>query len=225
MRYAVAAVLRKDLRLELRAPQAVPAMALFSVTTLVVFHFALQRNSVEGELAAGVLAVTLLFAAMLGISRMFVAEREEGGLDGFLLAPVDRTALLVAKAIGLFCFLAALELVLVPAFVILLLGPALDAGGFAQLALLLALVDAGIAVIGTLVGAIAVQTRARDLLVPLLGLPLLIPVVIGLARGATPLFLEAGAGSLPGRWLLMLALYDLTFGLLAYALFDYLVED
>jgi heme exporter protein B len=225
MRHAVAAVLHKDLRLELRAPQAVPAMALFSVTTLVVFHFALQRNSVEGELAAGVLAVTLLFAAMLGVSRMFVAEREEGGLDGFLLAPVDRTALLVAKAIGLFCFLAALELVLVPAFVILLLGPALDAGGFAQLALLLALVDAGIAVIGTLVGAIAVQTRARDLLVPLLGLPLLIPVVIGLARGATPLFLEAGAGSLPGRWLLMLALYDLTFGLLAYALFDYLVED
>jgi heme exporter protein B len=221
----VGAVLRKDLRLELRAPQAVPAMALFSVTTLVVFHFALQRNSVEGELAAGVLAVTLLFAAMLGISRLFVAEREEGGLDGFLLAPVDRTALLVAKATGLFCFLAAVELVLVPAFVLLLLGPALDAGGVAQLALLLALVDAGIAVIGTLVGAIAVQTRARDLLVPLLGLPLLIPVVIGLARGATPLFLEAGAGSLPGRWLLVLSLYDLTFALLAYALFDYLVED
>jgi heme exporter protein B len=221
----VGAVLRKDLRLELRAPQAVPAMALFSVTTLVVFHFALQRNSVEGELAAGVLAVTLLFAAMLGVSRLFVAEREEGGLDGFLLAPVDRTALLVAKATGLFCFLAAVEVVLVPAFVLLLLGPTLDAGGFAQLALLLALVDAGIAVIGTLVGAIAVQTRARDLLVPLLGLPLLIPVVIGLARGATPLFLEAGAGSLPGRWLLVLSLYDLTFALLAYALFDYLVED
>ena len=225
MRHAVGAVLRKDLRLELRAPQAVPAMALFSVTTLVVFHFALQRNSVEGELAAGVLAVTLLFAAMLGVSRLFVAEREEGGLDGFLLAPVDRTALLVAKATGLFCFLVALELVLVPAFVLLLLGPPLDAGGFAQLALLLALVDAGIAVIGTLVGAIAVQTRARDLLVPLLGLPLLIPVVIGLARGATPLFLEQGAESLPGRWLLILALYDATFGLLAYALFDYLVED
>jgi heme exporter protein B len=161
----------------------------------------------------------------LGVSRLFVAEREEGGLDGFLLAPVDRTALLVAKATGLFCFLAAVELVLVPAFVLLLLGPALDAGGFAQLALLLVLVDAGIAVIGTLVGAIAVQTRARDLLVPLLGLPLLIPVVIGLARGATPLFLEAGAGSLPGRWLLVLSLYDLTFALLAYALFDYLVED
>jgi heme exporter protein B len=225
MRHAVGAVLRKDLRLELRAPQAVPAMAIFSVTTLVVFHFALQRNTVEGELAAGVLAVTLLFAAMLGISRLFVAEREEGGLDAFLLAPVDRTALLVAKALALLCFLVALEVVLVPAFALLLLGPGLDAGAVVRLALLLLLVDAGIAVVGTLVSAIAVQTRTRDLLVPLLGLPLLIPVVIGLARGATPLFLQAGAEALPGRWLLVLALYDLTFGLLAYALFDYLVED
>jgi heme exporter protein B len=225
MRQAVGAVLRKDLQLELRAPQAVPAMALFSVTTLVVFHFALQRNTVEGELAAGVLSVTLLFAAMLGISRLFVAEHEEGGLDAFLLAPVDRTALLVAKALALLCFLVAVEVVLVPAFALLLLGPGLDAGTVAQLAGLLLLVDAGIAVVGTLVSAIAVQTRTRDLLVPLLGLPLLIPVVIGLARGATPLFLEAGAEALPGRWLLVLALYDLTFGLLAYALFDYLVED
>ena len=225
MRHAVGAVLRKDLQLELRAPQAVPAMAIFSVTTLVVFHFALQRNTVEGELAAGVLAVTLLFAAMLGISRLFVAEREEGGLDAFLLAPVDRTALLVAKALALLCFLVAVEVVLVPAFALLLLGPALDAGALVRLAGLLLLVDAGIAVVGTLVSAIAVQTRTRDLLVPLLGLPLLIPVVIGLARGATPLFLEAGAEALPGRWLLVLALYDLTFGLLAYALFDYLVED
>ena len=225
MRHAVAAVLRKDLQLELRAPQAVPAMALFSVTTLVVFHFALQRNSVEGELAAGVLAVTLLFSAMLGISRLFVAEREEGGLDAFLLAPVDRTALLVAKALALLLFLVAVEVILVPAFAVLLLGPGLDLGAVVRLAGLLLLVDAGIAVVGTLVSAIAVQTRARDLLVPLLGLPLLIPVVIGLARGATPLFLAAGAEALPGRWLVVLALYDLTFGLLAYALFDYLVED
>jgi heme exporter protein B len=225
MRRAVGALLRKELRLELRAPQAVPAMALFSVTTLVLFHFALQRGQVDGDLAAGVLCVTLLFAAMLGISRLFVADREEGGLDGFLLAPVDRTALLVAKAVALAGFLVAVELVLVPAFVFLLLGPALDAAAFGRLALVLLLVDAGVAVVGTLVGAIAVQTRARDLLVPLLALPLLMPVVIALAKATTPLFLEAGAGSLPGRWLGILALYDLVFGLLAYGLFDFLVED
>jgi heme exporter protein B len=225
LRTAVSALLRKELGLELRAPQAVPAMALFSVTTLVVFHFAIQRGQVGGDLAAGVLWVTLLFAAMLGISRLFVADHEEGGIDGFLLAPTDRTALLIAKAVGLFAFLAAVEVVAVPAFALLLLGPAPGLGTYAQLALLLALADAGIALVGTLVGAIAVQTRARDLIVPLMALPLLIPVVIGAAKGTTPLVLEAGARSTEPRWLLVLGLYDLMFGLLAYALFDYLIED
>jgi heme exporter protein B len=225
MMRAVGALLRKELRLELRAPQAVPAMALFSVTTLVVFHFALQRGQVDGDLAAGVLWVTLLFAAMLGTSRLFVADHEEGGLDGFLLAPVDRTALLVAKALSLFAFLVVLEIVAVPAFALLLLGPTPGAGALARLALVLVLADAGVAVIGTLVGALAVQTRARDLLVPLLALPLLIPVVIAAAKATTPLLLATGAEGIPLRWLAILGLYDLVFGLLAYAVFDFLVED
>jgi len=222
---AVRALLRKELALELRAPQAVPAMALFSVTTLVVFHFALQRGVVDGDLASGVLWVTLLFAAMLGISRLFVADHEEGGLDGFLLAPTDRTALLVAKAVGLLAFLAALEIVAVPAFALLLLGPSPSLGAYAQLAVLLVLADAGIALVGTLVGAIAVQTRTRDLIVPLMALPLLIPVVIAAARGTSPLVLQAGSQGLEVRWLFVLGLYDLVFGLLAYALFDFLIED
>ncbi len=225
MRRAVGALLRKELRLELRAPQAVPAMALFSITTLVVFHFALQRGQVDGDLAAGVLWVTLLFAAMLGTSRLFVADHEEGGLDGFLLAPVDRTALLVAKAVALFAFLVALEVVAVPAFALLLLGPTPGASAIARLVLVLVLADAGVAVVGTLVGALAVQTRARDLLVPLLALPLLIPVVIAAAKATTPLLLASGAEAIPARWLAILGLYDLVFGLLAYAVFDYLVED
>jgi heme exporter protein B len=224
MRRAISALLRKDLRLELRAPQAVPAMALFSVTTIVVFHFAIQRGQVEGDLAAGVLWVTLLFAAMLGTSRLFVADHEEGGLDGFLLAPVDRTALLVAKAVAMFAYLATVEIVAVPAFAIMLLGPSPDAGALAQLVLVLALADAGVALVGTMVGALAVQTRARDLLVPLLALPLLIPVVIAAAKATTPLF-AADGGDVGARWLLMLGLYDLVFGLLAYAVFDFLVED
>jgi heme exporter protein B len=221
----VAALLHKELALELRAPQVVPAMAIFAVMTLVVFHFALQRRTVEGELAAGVVSVTLLFAAMLGVSRLFVADREEGGLDGFLLAPVDRTALLVGKALALMAFLVLLEIVLVPAFALLLLEGGLDAASVGRLAGVLLLADAGIAVVGTLVGAIAVQTRARDLLVPLLALPLLLPVVIGLARAATPLFTTPTAGAVELRWLAVLGLYDLVFGLLAYGLFDFLVED
>ena len=224
MRRAVAAVIRKDLRIELRTGEAVPAMLLFSVSTFVLFHFALDRASVEGELAAGVLWVTLLFAAVLGMSRLFVAEREQGGFDGFLLAPVDRTSLFVAKAAVLFAFLAAVELAAVPAFAILLLGPSpWPAAG--ELVLVLLLADLGIAVIGTLVGALGIQTRARELIVPILALPLMIPLAIAAARATSPLFLEAGAQALPGRWLLILGLYDLVFGLLAFAVFDYLLEE
>jgi heme exporter protein B len=89
----------------------------------------------------------------------------------------------------------------------------------------LALADVGLAVIGTLVGALAVQTRARDLIVPLLALPLTVPLVIAGARASAPLLAEAGAGTLEGRWLAILGLYDLVFGLLAYAIFDFLLEE
>lgn len=225
MSRAVLALLRKELQLELRAPTTIIAMVLFSVTTFVVFHFALDRNSVEGELAAGVLVVTLLFAAMLGINRLFVTDHEEGGFDGFLLAPVDRTALFVAKALALLAFLVLLQVVLLPVFGLLLLQPGLDVELLGKAGLVLLLADAGLAVVGTLVAALGIQTRARDLLVPLMALPLLVPVVIGAARGLAPVLDAAGAGALPGRWLVILALYDLVFGLLAYAVFDYLLEE
>ena len=111
---AVDALLRKELQLELRNREAIPAMLLFSITTFVVFHFGLQRDSVDGPLAAGVLWVTILFAAMLGANRLFVAETEGGALDGLLLAPIDRTAIYVAKALAFAGFLAAVQLVAVP---------------------------------------------------------------------------------------------------------------
>jgi heme exporter protein B len=224
MRAAVGALIRKDLRLELRTRESVPAMVLFSIGTFVLFHFALDRRSVDGDLAAGVLWVTLLFAAVLGINRLFVAEREEGGFDGFLLAPVDRTAMFVAKAAILFTFLVALEIAALAAFAILLLGPS-PWPALPGLAVVLGLADAGLAVVGTLVAALAVQTRARDLLVPLLAIPLSLPLVIAGARATSPLLDAAGAGALEGRWLLILGLYDLVFGLLAYAIFDFLLED
>lgn len=224
MTRAAAAIVRKDLLVELRTGEAIPAMVLFSLSTFVLFHFALARDTVEGELAAGVLWVTLLFASVLAIGRLFVAEREQGGFDGFLLAPVDRTAMLLAKATVLFCFLVAVELVAVPAFAILLLGPS-PWSALPGLAVVLLLADLGVAVVGTLVGAIGVQARARDLIVPIIALPLLIPVVIAAARATSPLLLEAGTAPLGGRWLAVLALYDLTFGLVAFAIFDFLLEE
>jgi len=224
MRRTVAALLAKDLALELRTREAVPAMVMFSITTYVVFHFGLDRDTVEGDLAAGVLWVTLLFAAILGINRMFVAEHEQGGFDGFLLAPVDRTALFVAKALGLFAFLCAVELVAVPAFAVLLLGPSLGQALPGLLVVALG-ANAGIAIVGTLVAALAIQTRARDLMVPLLALPMLVPVVLGASRATAPLLDQGGAGPLPGDWMSLLGLYDLLFALIAYAVFDFLLED
>ena len=221
----VAALLRKELRIELRTLESVPGMALFAVTTLVIFHFALHRGSIDGDLAAGILVVTLLFAAMLGINRLFVAEREQGGFDAFLLAPVDRTTMLVAKSAGLFLFLCVLEVVAVPAFALFLLGPPLGPA-LPGLLIVLVLANLALSVIGTLVSAIAVHTRARDLIGPLLGLPLLVPALIATARAAGPLLAASHpASGPPGKWLLILALYDVVFGLLAYAVFDFLLED
>ncbi len=217
-------VLRKDLLLELRGLETVPAMVLFALATLVVFHFALNRDTLDGQLAAGVLTATLLFAAMLGINRLFVAEREQGGFDAFLLAPVDRSALLVAKALALFVFLVVLEVIAVPAFGLLLLGTSLGPPLLGLIAMLL-LGDVALAVIGTLVSAIAVHTRARDLIGPIIGLPLLMPALIAVARGIGPLLAVHGSAWPPARWVLILALYDVVFALLAYAVFDFLLED
>lgn len=219
-----AAILRKELRLELRTFESIPGMALFSVTTFVVFHFGLDRATVAGDLAAGILVVTILFAGMLGLNRLYVADEEQGGFDGFLLAPVDRTWLFVAKAVALFGYLTVLEIVAVPAFAFLLLGPGIGQA-LPGLIVVLALVNAGFAIIAALVGALAVRTRARDLVGPLIALPLLVPVVIGAAEALEPLLLEGGAAVLPVRWLLVLGLYDLVFGLLAIAVFDPLLED
>jgi heme exporter protein B len=223
MRAAVA-VLRKDLLVELRTLETVPAMALFSVTVFVVFHFALNRSTLSGQLAAGVLTATLLFAGMLAINRLFVAEREQGGFDGFLLAPVDRNAMLVAKAATLFVFLVVLEVIAVPAFALLLDPPGLG-GALPGVVLILALANLAFSVIGTLVSALAVQTRARDLIGPIVGLPLLIPALIGTARGLGPMLRTHGAVTPPGKWVAVLALYDLVNALLAYAVFDFLLEE
>jgi heme exporter protein B len=223
MRTALA-ILRKDLLLELRTLETIPAMAMLAVITFIIFHFGLNQDTMSGQLAAGILTATLLFAAMLGINRLFVAEREQGGFDAFLLAPVDRSAMLLAKASALFIYLVALELIAVPAFALFEAPPHLWSS-LPALALILVLSDIAFAVIGTFVSAIAVNTRARDLIGPMIGLPLLLPALIATARGIGPLLTTTATGSPPAKWLAVLALYDLFNALLAYAVFDFLLED
>ena len=201
---------RKDLRLELRARSVVPAMLLFVVSTLVVFHFALPSGS--SDLAAkGMLWVAILFTALLGLTRAFVAEREQRLIDGLLLAPCDRSAIWLAKSISVFAFLGIAELVALPAYALFFSG----VGWSTIVAVLLA--DIGIVTVGTLLAAVAAVSRTRELLLPLLFLPLAIPVVVG----------GVGASVVddPGRYLGFLCLYDAVFAIISWASFEYVVTE
>jgi heme exporter protein B len=217
------ALLRKDLRVELRTLRSLPAMALFAVSAFVIFRFGLDRTTLDGELAAGVLVPTLLFAALLAINRLFVAEREEGGFDLIRLAPIDRTVLFAAKASALVIYLVVLELIAVPIFALFFLD---SVSGLVPFALVLLLANVGLAATGTVISTIATMSSARDLLAPLILLPLLIPLVIA-AAGAGEHLLAAGGPDYGrfGTWLALLGLYDLVFLLVGYATFDFLLED
>jgi heme exporter protein B len=201
---------RKDLTLELRARDTLPAMLIFVIATLVVFHFALPADS--SELAAkGLLWVAIVFTALLGLTRAFVAEREQRLIDGLLLAPCDRSAIWLAKGIAVFAFLGVAEIVALPAFAIFFSGV-----GWATVAAV-ALADLGIVAIGTLMAAMASVSRARELLLPLLFLPLAIPIVIG--------GVGASVVDNPGRYLGFLGLYDVVFAIISWASFEYVVTE
>jgi heme exporter protein B len=212
MTYAndVIALARKDLILELRSRDTVPAMLLFVVSALVVFRFALPADA--SDLAAqGLLWVALVFTALLGLTRSFAAERDQRLLDGLVLAPCDRSAIWLGKGISVLAFLLLAEAIALPAFALFFspVDGALVAG--------VLLADIGIAAVGTLLSAIAAASRTRELLLPLLFLPLAIPIVVG-GVGASV------AGD-PGRYLAFLALYDALFAVLAWATFEYVVTE
>ncbi len=198
----VGALARKDLLLELRAKETLPSMLLFVIATLTIFHFALPRGTSHAA-ALGLLWAALIFTALLGLTRAFVAEREQGMFDALVLAPCDRSAIWLGKALAVLAFLAAAELVALPAFAAFFSG--LDGRTVAAVAL----ADVGIATVGTLFGAMAVAGRARELLLPLLFLPMAIPIVVG------------GVGG----YLWFLALYDAIFAVLSWAAFEYVVSE
>jgi heme exporter protein B len=206
----VGALARKDLRLELRARDTLPAMLLFVMSTLVVFHFVLPGDS--SELAAtGLLWVAIIFTALLGLSRAFAAEREQGVLDGLVLAPSDRSAIWLGKALSVLVFLMLAEVVALPAFALFFA----DVDGAMVAGVLLA--DLGIAAVGTLLAAMAAASRARELLLPLLFLPLAIPIVVG--------GVGASVTDDPARYVGFLALYDALFAIICWASFEYVVTE
>jgi heme exporter protein B len=204
MTYAadVGALARKDLLLELRAKETLPSMLLFVISALTIFHFALPAGTSDVA-ARGLLWSALVFTALLGLTRAFVAEREEGMFDALILTPCDRSAIWLAKSIAVLAFLAAAEVVALPAFAAFFHGLA------GRTVAAVALADLGIVAVGTLFGAMAVAGRARELLLPLLFLPAAIPIVVG------------GVGG----YLWFLVLYDAIFAVFAWGTFEYVIAE
>ena len=206
----VAALTRKDLRVELRGQDTLPAMLLFVLATLVIFHFALPEGSGD-DAAYGLLWVAIVFTALLGLARAWIPEQEHNVLDGLVLAPCDRSAIWLGKTLATLAFLLAAQVVALPAFA-LFFAP-LDA--VALVGVLLA--DIGICAVGSLLAAMAAAGRARELLLPLLLLPLAIPLVVGGVGAAVS---DDG-----GQFLLFLVLYDAVFAVLSWASFEYVVTE
>jgi len=206
----VGALARKDLLLELRARDTLPAMLLFVVSALVVFHFVLPAGSSDFA-ATGLLWIALLFTALLGLSRAFAAEREQGVIDGLVLAPSDRSAIWLGKALSILAFLALAEVIALPAFALFFrhVDGTLIGG--------VALADVGIAAVGTLLAAMAAASRARELLLPLLFLPLAVPIVVG--------GVGASVADDPARYIGLLGLYDALFAIICWASFEYVVTE
>jgi heme exporter protein B len=205
-----AVLARKDLRLELRARDTLPAMLLFVLAIFAVFHFALPSGSSRlAEL--GLLWVAIVFTALLGLGRAFVAEREQGLLDALVLAPCDRSAIWLGKSLATFAFLAGAEVVALPAFA-LLFAP-LDAVAVAGVVL----ASIGMCTVGSLLSAMAAASRGREVILPLLFLPLSIPLVVG--------GVGAGISHDGGTYLAFLGLYDAVFAILSWATFEYVVTE
>jgi heme exporter protein B len=206
----VAALARKDLLLELRSRDTVPAMLLFVVSTLVVFNFALPADA-GTDAAYGLLWIALVFTALLGLTRAFLAERDQRILDALVLTPCDRSAIWLGKGVAVLAFLVLAEAVALPAFDLFF------APVTAEVVAAVLLADVGLAAVGTLLAAMAAASRARELLLPLLFLPLVIPIVVG--------GVGASIAVDPGRYLGFLVLYDLVFAILSWASFEYVVTE
>ncbi|HEX9055965.1 MAG TPA: heme exporter protein CcmB [Ktedonobacterales bacterium] len=215
----VTAIVWKDLRSELRTRQTWTSMGLFALLVLVVFNFAFDlRVENVAAVAPGVLWIAFVFASTLGLGRTIAAEQDQGAMDRLLLCPVDRKAVYIAKLVGNLVFIGAVEIVAVPIFAAIYNVPIL--GG--SLIAIVALGTLGVATIGTLFAALAASTRAREVLLPVLIFPLLLPVVIGAVRATSALIVP-----LPGDkpWLGLIAAFDVIFLSISAIAFEYVVED
>ena len=215
------AIVGKDVAAELHTREMVSAMLVFAVLALLIFSFALDlRGTMARAAAPGVLWATVTFAGTLGLSRSLAREQQSGCIDGLLLAPVDRSAIFFGKALGNLLSMAVVEAVLLPLFSALFDVPLLRGG----VLVVAALGTVGYAAVGTLLAAIAVNTRAREVMLPILLLPLALPALIAAVQ-ATGGLVEGGGLGVVGGWVRLLVAYDLIVVAVAMVTFGYVVEE
>jgi heme exporter protein B len=215
----VGAILWKDIRYELRSKQTWLGMGMFALLVLVIFNFTFDLHvDNKAAVAPGALWVAFIFASLLGLSRTLAAEREQGPMDRLLLCPVDRKAIYLAKLLGNLLFIAVVEIVALPVFVALFDVPIF----VGQLLPVVLLGTLGIATIITLFSVIAATTRARELLLPLLVFPLIVPIVIAAVR-VTQLLMVPAANEPP--WLGLIIAFDVIFLSISMLVFQYVVEE
>lgn len=217
----VAIMVWKDILLELRSKDIILSVLVFGLLVGIVFNFALNVTPQRiGELAAGILWVAFAFAGTLAMNRAFVREKEQGGLDGLLLTPVSRDAIFIGKVLVSFIFMLIVEAVLLPVFAAML---GFSAISFSLLLTIL-LATLGFATVGTLFSAIAVQTRSREIMLPVLFFPIILPVLIA-AVEASNLAMGEGSGIGLGSWLPLIAVFDALFLVICPWLFSFVVEE
>ena len=218
---AVWAIFWKDVRAEFRTKDIFTGMFVFALLAVLIFNFAFElRVSNVRQVLPGVIWVAIVFAGMLGLNRSFILEMDRGNMEGLLLAPLDRSAIYFGKLLGNLVFMLAVEVVLLPILVVLfnvnVLRPAI--------LLVVALGTLGFAIVGTVFAAIAVNTRAREILLPVLLLPVMVPVLVSAVRASANL-LDGAPLAEQTSWLRLLAVFDIIFLAVAYMTFDYVLEE
>lgn len=212
------AILWKDLRYELRSRQTWLGMGMFALLVLVIFNFTFdpRANTVQ-IVAPGTLWIAFIFASLLGLGRTLAAEREQGSLDRLLLCPVNRQVIYLAKLLGNLLFIGVVEVVALPIYALLFNVPL-----SILLVVIVLLGTIGIAAVGTLFSVMAAATRARELLLPVLVFPLIVPVVIS-AASATAQLLSPAANQPP--WIGLLIAFDVIFVSVSTLVFQFVIEE
>jgi heme exporter protein B len=215
------AIFWKDVLTELRTREIIVSVLVFALLVLVIFSFAFNTGADMTELLApGILWAALTFGGVIGLNRVFTVEKENSRLEGLMLCPVDRAVIYWGKLAGSFTFMLVIAIIITPIFLALFNLPMF----LPRLALIIILATLGFAAVGTLFSALAVNTRARDIMLPILFLPVVVPVIVAAVKATGPV-LTGGPWADMRVWLQILVVFDIIYLVAATLVFEFVIEE